>query len=44
MGVEKALLKEIAQKLCKEVASSCHPSAPTVAQQSFYKGGIHIRP
>ncbi|RCV19165.1 hypothetical protein SETIT_3G362500v2 [Setaria italica] len=38
MGAEKAqvmLLKEIAQKLCKDAA----PPAPTVAQQSFYKGG-----
>jgi hypothetical protein len=39
MGAEKAqvmLLKEIAQKLCKDAA----PPAPTVAQQvSFYRGG-----
>jgi hypothetical protein len=39
MGVEKALLKEIAQKLCKEAAPPAHTPAPTVAQQSFYKGG-----
>jgi hypothetical protein len=40
MGTEKAqvtLLKEIAQKLCKEAAAPPVPAA--VAQQSFYKGG-----
>lgn len=40
MGAEKAqvmLLKEIAQKLCKEAAPPV-PAAP-VAQHSFYKGG-----
>ncbi|XP_066359996.1 myosin-binding protein 7-like [Miscanthus floridulus] len=41
MGAEKAqvmLLKEIAQKLCKEAAPPPVPAA-AVAQQSFYKGG-----
>jgi hypothetical protein len=42
MGAEKAqvmLLKEIAQKLCKEAAPPPVPAAAAVAQQSFYKGG-----
>ncbi|RLN00433.1 uncharacterized protein C2845_PM06G28970 [Panicum miliaceum] len=40
MGAEKAqvmLLKEIAQKLCKEAAPPV--PAPTMLQHSFYKGG-----
>ncbi|CAN6172069.1 unnamed protein product [Urochloa humidicola] len=42
MGAEKAqvmLLKEIAQKLCKDAAVPPPPVAPQQLQQSFYKAG-----
>ncbi|KAL6624523.1 hypothetical protein ACP70R_031844 [Stipagrostis hirtigluma subsp. patula] len=41
MGAEKAqvvLLKEIAQKLCKEAAATPIPAAVPMAQQNYYKG------